>query len=385
MRVVYVTETLGKGGAESQLSHLATRLRDYGHASSVISLSAAGWWASRLNEWGVPIATLSFKSGLWAKNVRPFCRLVSVIREQRPDAVVSFLYPCSIWASLAGHLAGVPLVVASRRDCGFQREEASLPNWLERLSYAATTLFVANSHAVAESLERSEEIRADRIEVIYNGVDLPEISLQQNQALRKRLGLSDLRPVIGMMANFWPHKNHLMLVRAAKLIIKKVPEAGFVLVGRDDEYQKQVRAQIADMRLESNFLLLGQLDGAHDLVPALDICVLCSRSEGFSNTILEYMAYGKPVIATRVGGNPEAVVDGETGLLVEPEDAEGLAAAVLTLIRDPVERIQMGLRGRIRAEAEFNWDMALKRWDKLLQSPNRVGQLDTVLRTTHRN
>jgi starch synthase len=97
------------------------------------------------------------------------------------------------------------------------------------------------------------------------------------------------------------------------------------------------------------------------------------------------MAYGKPVIATRVGGNPEAVADGETGLLVEPEDAEGLAAAVLTLIRDPVGRIEMGLRGRIRAEAEFNWDMALKRWDKLLQSPNRVGQLDTVLRTTHRN
>lgn len=368
MRILYIIPTLEKGGAESQISLLADRLRGFDHHSSVIALSGGGWWSSYLQERNIPVSMLKFRSRLWPRNIGQFYRLVALIRRQEPDVVISFLYPCSIWASLAARLAGVRLVIASRRDCGFQRNERPLPGWLEKRSYEATTMFVANSHAVARSLTRSEGIPIDQVHVIYNGVDLPANPIRQRCALRKQLGLSDSHLVIGMVSNFWPHKNHLMLVRAAEHIVKENSDVDFILAGGYDDYQIEVSSQIAKMGLDKYFRILGQIDGPHEVLPAIDIGVLCSDTEGFSNTILEYMAYGKPVIATHVGGNPEAVADGDTGCLGKADDPAELASTLLALATDPQRREAMGRRGRLRVESEFSWERSLKSWDELLRS-----------------
>jgi glycosyltransferase involved in cell wall biosynthesis len=368
MRVLYIIQTLAKGGSENQISILADRLRGFGHYSSVIALSMGGWWASYLQERDISVSILKFSSGVWPRNMGQFYRLVSALRYQKPDAVISFLYPCSIWASLAAHLAGVPLVIASRRDCGFQRMEAPLPAWLERSSYAATTLFVVNSRAVAQSLHEHEGIRMNKIAIIYNGVDLPEINEFQRSALRLRFGFSESSVVVGMIANFWPHKNHLLLVQAAKHVVARLPQVVFVLAGGYDNYQNEIEAEINREGLRPYFRMIGQLGSASDLLPAIDLCVLCSQREGFSNAILEYMAHGKPVIATRVGGNPEAVADGETGCLVDSYDSAALARAIVGLVRDPEKRKEMGRLGRERVKTNFSWDRASREWDALLRS-----------------
>jgi glycosyltransferase involved in cell wall biosynthesis len=188
-----------------------------------------------------------------------------------------------------------------------------------------------------------------------------------------------------MIANFWPWKNHLMLVRAAALAVTQTRDVGFVMAGRYDAYQSQVEAEIARLNLQNHFRIAGPVQSSANLLPLFDVGVLCSLPyEGFSNAILEYMAYGKPVIATCTGGLPEAVIDGETGYLIELGDAAGLSNAILRLIRDPVKQREMGHRGRARAEAEFNWESALNQWNKLLQSslfqvePKIVGK-DRVL------
>ena len=133
-------------------------------------------------------------------------------------------------------MAGVPVVIAGRRDCGFQRMKAPLPRWLEKLSYLATTKFIANSLAVEKSLQQYEGISYDKIEIIYNGMDFPTINPKCSFDLRKKLEIPESTPVVCMVANFWPHKNHLMLVRAAKLVVAQHHNVIFLLKGRYWDY-----------------------------------------------------------------------------------------------------------------------------------------------------
>jgi glycosyltransferase involved in cell wall biosynthesis len=239
---------------------------------------------------------------------------------------------------------------------------------LEHLSYRATAKFVVNSVAVAESLSEQEEIERFRTEVIYNGVELPEIDPVTTAALRQKFGFSDATVVVGMIANFWPHKNHLLLVKAAKEVVARVPQVIFVLAGSYYDYQRRIEAEIYQQDLAAHFRILGPINNASDLLPAVDLSVLCSGTEGFSNTILEYMAHGLPVIATRVGGNPEAVLDGQTGCLIDSHDSSALARAILGLVCHPEKRKEMGQRGRERVKANFSWDGAVGEWEALFQS-----------------
>jgi len=371
IRVVHALPTLQKGGTEGQVSRLSAQLQERGCEVTVIAVVTGGSWEDYLREHSVPTVILRCQQSAKVniKAVKILWTLVKVLRTLKPDIVNGFLYPVSVWSSLAGWLADVPVVIASRRDCGFQRAEAPLPRWLERLSYLVTTRFTANSRAVMKSLQQHEGIKSEQVEIIYNSVDLPAINLQDSLVLRKKLGIPDSTLVVGMIANFWPHKNHLMLVRAAKQVVAQQPNVAFILSGGYYwTYQRQIEAEIAKLDLEAHFRIVGQIESASNLLPDFDIGVLCSQSEGFSNTILEYMAYGKPVIATRVGGNSEAVIEGETGYLVELGDTAGLANAIITLIRDPVKRVEMGRRGRARAETEFSWNTGSKRWKELFHS-----------------
>lgn len=378
--VASVLPSLRRGGTEGAASQLSVRLRQRGYEPVMIALSG-GSWEEYLAQNSVPAVICgcdSYSSAFLLQAPAVIWSLTRVFRRLKPDIVNGFLYPLSIWSSLAAWLAGVPIAIANRRDCGFQRTEAPLPRWLEVLSYRATTKFVANSLAVVESLRGHEGIGRSQIEVIYNGITLPDINPIQRSTIRQRLGFSESTLVVGMVANFWSHKNHLLLVDAAKQVVARVPQVMFVLAGGYDAYQQQVESEITRQGLRANFRIIGQLGSPAELLPAVDVCVLCSQSEGFSNAILEYMAYGKPVIATRVGGNPEAVVDGKTGYLVDPDDSAGLANALLELIRDPFKRDQMGRLGRARVESEFSWDRALERWDQLFQSCTRTTKLETA-------
>jgi len=347
---------------------LADRLRSFGHETFVIALSEGGPWASFLENRGVPVIVLKlFRKRSRFADIRDLIRLVSVIKRIGPDIAVSFLYSPSVWGALAARIAGVPVTISSRRDCGFQRKEAKFPKYVEKLSRMATDSYVANSLAVRASLTRDEGIETERVQVIYNGVDLPETLYHSGGTLREQLGIAVDDTVIGMVANFWPHKNHMLLVRAAKVVLDSQRDLVFVLVGRDWRYRHTVEREVGRLGLTNHFKILCVVDNVSEVLSLIDIGVLCSTSEGFSNTILEYMAYAKAVVATRVGGNPEAVVEGETGYLVPPDDPESLADRIIDLITNPRKRKEMGRHGRLRAEQEYNWEEKLRQWDSLVR------------------
>ncbi len=366
MRILFLIPTLERGGAEKQIALLAEGLYRQGHEAIVVAVMHGGWWGEYLQKQGVPVFSLNLFLGASLNHnlIRQFLELARFIRRHRPDIVVSFLYSVAVWASLAARLAGVRTVIVSRR--GLMKSGEPIPRWLERISYMVTTHFVANSQAVVQTL-RSEGIAADKTSVIYNGVELPVLEPEAGLLQRTQYGIPDKALAVGMVANFWPHKNHMMLVRAASELAKQQSNIIFILAGADTAYRQQVEREIKDRGLSSCFRLIGPITNVADMLPALDIAVLCSEGEGLSNSILEYMSYGLPVVATRVGGNPELVIEGQTGNLVEFNDATGLAKILLTLLENPAQRVKMGNAARQCIEAQYSWTTALKNWNKLFR------------------
>jgi glycosyltransferase involved in cell wall biosynthesis len=367
MRITFTITNLGKGGAEKQLSALAIRLRDAGHQPSVIALMSGGWYADYLTQQNIPVTVLNLDNRHIPREMLPgpFLRLTYAIRRQKPDVMISYLYRTTIWASLAAWIARVPVIIASRRDAGTDRERAALSRWLERLSHTATTHYVVNSEAGKQHMTDIEGIVPQKIKVIYNGIDL-QLSVVRESSLRQQLHIRPEQVAVGMLANFWVNKNHKMLIHAAHVALQKCPSIVFMLAGADKGYQNEIVSEIDYLGLQNHFYILGQLPDPSEFLAAIDIGVLCSQLEGCSNTILEYMAYAKPVVATRVGGNPELVIDGETGILAELDDYEGLGEALVALANDPARREAMGQAGQKRVEAEFSWDRCVRRHQALL-------------------
>lgn len=166
--------------------------------------------------------------------------------------------------------------------------------------------------------------------------------------------------MITYVANLFLYKGHMDLVRAARTVVDAFPAARFVLVGRDAGAMDRVKEEIARLSLAGNVFLTGPRSDAAGILAASTFAVHPSHEEGFSNVILEAMAAGKAVVAAQVGGNPEAVVDGETGTLVPPGDLPCLAEALLALLRKPEITRAMGDAGRRRAVERFSADIMVR-------------------------
>ncbi len=243
-----------------------------------------------------------------------------------------------------------------------QRELVSQENmFLKRklYAYAISVAFrscdalIANSDAVRRDLiERG--VSAGKISVIHNGVDVEKIRLAANspeapRSLSERFGENR---IIGTIGRFTPIKNQKLLLLAARTIVKQHPDVLFVLVG-DGKERGRLEQMGRELGLEDKLIFTGWLNSPYPILSRMDILVLPSLWEGLGVTILEAMALGKPVVATRVGGIPEVVGDGETGLLVPSDDEEALASALHKLLSDPELAQDMGHRGKAVVEKRF--------------------------------
>ncbi len=218
------------------------------------------------------------------------------------------------------------------------------------MAYRSATRVLANSPAVA-GLLRDEGVGGERIDVVPNFVDdeLFELSaVDARQALLGEIGAPSESLIVGIVANLRPVKDHVTLVRAVASLASRWPELRLVCAGTGPT--ASVIRETADAHgVADRVHLLGARDGAARLHAAFDISVLCSLHEGFPNSVIEAMAAGRPVVGTRIGGIPDAVLDEHTGLLVAPGDATALAAALERLLTDAALRRRMGAAGRARA------------------------------------
>ncbi len=290
-------------------------------------------------------------------------KFFSFLKKNSIHTIITYHFASDIWGTFWGHLAGVPLIISNRRDMGFWR------NTLHILAYRLINPWVNKIITVTESIKQmviqKEEVSERKIQVIYNGVELPA-SVDSLITQKDSLGLTPTDKIVLHTANLRPIKGHVYLIEAFAQVLKQYPQTKLVLVGKD-ELNGKIQNLAERLKIKDKVLFLGQRNDVQSLIPLADICVLPSLSEGMSNAILEYMACGKPVIATKVGGNPELIIDGFNGLLVDKENTTQIANALLSLLQDPQKSKIMGKNGLALIKKNFAMEVMINEYQKILQ------------------
>ena len=276
-----------------------------------------------------------------------------LIRQERVDIVHTFFETSNTWGGLVARISGVPVLVSSRRDMGILRTGK------HKLAYLVINRLCDKVVAVCEEVRllciNQEHLDPQKVVTIYNGIELDAIDAAQSADLTS-LHIPDPNQVIITTANIRKVKGCDVLAKAAALVVREFPNATFLIAGSANEPEsvEEVRQLARDAGIEDRVKILGRRHDVTRLLKSSQIFCMPSRSEGFSNSILEAMACRLPCIVTRVGGNPEAVVDGVTGFLVASEDHEATAARICDLLRDPGRAAEMGRAGRDVVVAKFS-------------------------------
>jgi glycosyltransferase involved in cell wall biosynthesis len=234
---------------------------------------------------------------------------------------------------------------------------------LLRMADSVTTI----AHYTRRNLERYENYPKGGVRVLYNGIDVAAYSQGESpQAARSFLGIPAEKKTVGVVARLDPVKNHPLLFRSLREVIQFFPETELLIVG-DGPNRAELELLANRLGLDSHIRFLGARRDVPHIIRAMDIFVLPSLSEGMSITLLEAMGAGLPVVATRVGGNPEVVVDGETGFLVPSDDERRMAARLKTLLGDSRLRQKMGAAGKLRAESVFSMEKTVSEYHRLYE------------------
>jgi glycosyltransferase involved in cell wall biosynthesis len=283
------------------------------------------------------------------------------------------MFGSNVWGALLAPRVKVPVFVAHEHTWSFEGQP--LRKLLDRhLIARRADAFVAVSREDQRRMVEIEGVPEAKTRFIPNGIPKPSTS-EPSSDLRAELGIGADQPVIGVVAVMRPQKALDVLVRAAESIREQLPNLRVLVVGggggrgeeRGTDYAQDIHSLAADLGLEETVDFLGPRDDVPDVLAALDVAVLSSDYEGSPISILEYMEAGKPVVATRVGGVPDLVEDGVTGVLVDRQDPEALAEAVVGLLRDPDRARSMGEAGRRRRREEFSIEASVRRVEALYE------------------
>jgi len=280
----------------------------------------------------------------------------------------------------AGFLAGVSVRIASRRETTGMRTAGQTQ--LQRMAYGLAHQIVANSESVRQKLIE-EGIKSKRITVIHSGLDPERVAappgLSREEMLRA-IGVGQLTRIpkqfVTIVANMRHEvKDYPMYLRAAQRVSKAIPDTGFLLAG-EGELQGSLKELASQLDIAGKTFFLGRSKNIAELLSVSDVCVLSSKAEGFSNSILEYMASGRPVVATDVGGAREVIVENETGYIVPSGNDELMATRIISLLQDPARARLMGERGRRVVEERFSSRVLLQKsaglYERLLNERRHV-------------
>lgn len=286
--------------------------------------------------------------------------LVSLLKSCRVDVVHAHGYKAGLVGRIAAKAAGVPAVVLTVHGSILQDRR---PTWKKHL-FAVSERFLAglSDRIITVSGELGREI-ADRkiaspekLVTIYNGIAPERFNKPPDREyLQKATGIPAGKKIVGTVSRLAPQKGVGDFIKAAARLAGETKDTVFLVAG-DGPLRSDLERKAAEMNLAGKIFFTGERQDIQMILPCLDVFVLASVTEGMPLTVLEALAAGRPVVATRVGGIPEAVSDGVNGLLVSPGDAQGMAAAILRLLEDPGASRKMGEEGRKRVAGDFTVD-----------------------------
>ncbi len=362
INVLQLVDSFGIGGAEKKLKELIAHMDSDRFQTTICNVGSGEKILDYFSDLGWPVVPIYRRHRL---DPGPVWRLARLIRQNRIDVIMTTLFYADFLGALVGKWAGARAV--------FSWETISSPEWLyaRRLyPYRAVIRNIDKVISVSRATERwlvqNRNVPERMITVIPYGVNLK--MYQRNAGrLRQKLAISPEDPVIGMVCRLHPQKGHIYLIKAAQRVVEQFPNAHFVLAGTGP-LEQELRQIVAENGLDSCFHFLGFCDDVVSVYSICDIFTLPSLYEGLPNVVLEAMAAANPIVATPVDGTKEAVIDGETGVLVPVRSPQKLAQALISLLENPKRSREMGAKGRKRVEEHFSLQGQVKQFQDLYES-----------------
>ncbi len=355
-------------GSERNITNVITSM-DPNNFEFVVASFSVGKLAQDMREKGFTVLELK-KGGLYTINgMRNLLFLYKLVPEKNISLIVTYHEASDFHGLVLSKACRVP-IISNRRDMGFKTKLRH--NMAYKLFGKLFNAAITVSEAVKKEMLKQNWFQANRVFTIYNGVDTKEYKGKDDIVrIKQSIGIGTTHPVVGMVANLRKIKGIRHFIEAAAIISKKNSQVQFLIIGVDmhepgcTKGEMELFAKHCDV--DKNVHFLGKRTDVSDLISIMDIGVIASLSEGFSNAVLEYMASSKPVVATDVGGNREAVLHCETGLLVPPADSNALASAILTILEDKETALRFGIAGKKRVEERFSLDIMLRKYENLFE------------------
>jgi glycosyltransferase involved in cell wall biosynthesis len=359
LRVMFINTSLEVGGAETLLVDLVRRLDRNGFAPEVCCLKSKGQLGEMLAA-EMPVFSDLLRSKF---DLRILGRLMRLFRERNIDAAITVgAGDKMFWGRLAARRAGVPVVASALHSTGWPDGVGRLNRMLTPL----TDMFIAVAAPHGRHLVEREGFPEEKVTVIPNGVDVERFKPgPDNRQLRKQLQLPADAPLVGILAALRPEKNHAMFLQVANGVRRAIPSAHFLIIG-DGLERPQLELLARDLGIVDCVHFLGTRGDVPDLLRLLDVLLLTSHNEANPVSILEGLACGKPVVATRVGSVPESVLDEQVGYLVEPGSVDAMARRVIELLRDSDLAAALGAAGRRHVVDHWSLERMVEGYEDLL-------------------
>ncbi|QDU72921.1 glycosyltransferase [Mucisphaera calidilacus] len=370
--LVHVVHRLYRAGAELLAADLARSLSDE-YRFAFVCLDEVGPLGEELRGEGFEVRCVERRPGVDLGTIR---RMAEVMGDLGPSLVHAHQYTPFFYASSARFTAGTPRVLFTEHGRHYPDRRKLKRVVANRFLLGAGDRVTAVGGFVRDALVRNEGLAGSRIEVVYNGIDTRGFGSPRRgrEEVRRELGLGAETPVAIQVARFHPVKDHATALRSMAHLTVSRPDAVLLLVG-DGECRSDLERQVDELGLRRQVRFLGVRDDVADLLAASDLFLLTSVSEGVSLTLLEAMSAGLPVVATDVGGNPEVVEDGVTGLLAGRGRDVELASAMVRLLGDASLRRSMGGAGVEKARSRFDRGRMISAYRALYDAMTERGVL----------
>jgi len=353
MKILMVIDRLGAGGKERRFTELARALRYRSEVSFEIVVMDDYIYYNEINSLGVNIRRVLRKN---RKDLSVYKKLWNILGDYQPDMVHCWESMTAVYLAPLCRLRKIPLINGMVTNVPLSPVFSSYHWRRAKLTFPLSDVIVGNSMAGL----RAYGAPGKKSKVIYNGFNFDRLNgIADKNVVRKDLAIVT-EYVVGMVASFGMPKDYRTYYKAAQKLLDQRDDITFLALGTGTESEESV--SMIDSGYRSKFRLIGKKTDIESYINIMDICVLSSRTEGISNAILEYMALGKPVIASNTGGTPELVDDNNSGFLFTPGDHAALATKLNSLLNDGELRRKMGTHARSRVIDHFSIDQMVNRY-----------------------
>lgn len=367
--VLHIIGSFHQGGSERQAVQLVRLLREENNFNIFLAvLNNDGILRGEIEKPGfTSVPEFPLASFYDANMIRQLRKCARFILDNKIEIIHTHDFYTNVFGILSAKLAGVKVRIAAKRETDGMRSNSQ--KLVEKQIFRFSNSVIANAEAVRRYLVK-RGIEEQKISVIYNGLDLERLKPKTTDRaeILREFALPENKKIVTIVANLRHEvKNYPLFLRSAKKVKENFPGVAFVCAG-EGELLSEMRKLAEELNIGDAVYFLGRCAKIAELLSVSDICVLSSVSEGFSNSILEYMSAGKPIVATNVGGASEAIIDGETGFLVESNNDAQMAEKLLQLLQNDHLAEKYGRRGREIVETTFSCEAQLQKTKNLYQN-----------------